>query len=111
MKQHFGQMFLGACIVIAALIFTHPPRRELKTEPYELWRGQFCDYLLNKQTGAVWRYYRNTNPTNEEQIIGEGFEYLWPPIPVRHQRQLTPGWRAPTPADAVGTPLPVLHER
>ncbi len=73
MKQHFGNIFLGACIVIAALVLTHAPKRQ--THHYE-WRweptGDTLLVLLDSDTG---------------DIFGLRTNHTWsvlPPIPVRH---------------------------
>jgi hypothetical protein len=73
-----GSFLLAGSLVISAWLLRPRP-----TPLYELHSGKFCDYLINHQTGTVWRYYRNTNPTNEAEIIAEGFELLGHYSPAR----------------------------
>ena len=63
-------LLAGSLVISAWLLHPRP------TPLYELQSGKFCDYLINHQTGSVWRYYRDTNPTNETEITSEGFELL-----------------------------------
>jgi len=75
MKQHFGQMFLGVCIVIAALIFTHPPQRQ--SHHYEwLKTGELAPVpgLLDSDTGDIYI----CSPADK------GGWFVLPPVPVRH---------------------------
>jgi hypothetical protein len=73
MKQHFGQIFLGVCIVIAALVLTHPPQRQ--SHHYE-WRWDVFDpkapVVLDSDTGNIFILYTN------------GTWIPLKPIPVRH---------------------------
>lgn len=41
------------------------------TDHFELWKSENHDYLLNKSTGQVWRYYRNTDTNGN--LKNEGF--------------------------------------
>lgn len=73
---------------------------------FEISHGQFADYLLDKQSGETWRYYRNDNPTNG-MPDSEGFSYLHeeyqPNSPeIAAARKMTRTWAAshPKPTNA-----------
>ena len=69
MKQHFGPIFLGVCIIIAALILTHPPHRQ--SHHYE-WRVEHNDIgLLDSDTGEI-------------HVLSTNGWRTFPPIPVQH---------------------------
>jgi hypothetical protein len=67
-------LFAGSLVISAFLLRPQP------TPPYELWNGKFCDYLINRQTGSVWRYYEFViigeslceNSWNIFRLLGEG---------------------------------------
>lgn len=59
---------------------------------YELWRGISHDYLLDKQTGETWRYFRNKTNSYPD----EGFS----PLPHGYPESV------PNPASTNATDLP-----
>jgi hypothetical protein len=42
------------------------------TAGFEMWKGESHDYIFNKQSGEVWRYYQN----DTNSIPDEGFSPL-----------------------------------
>ena len=56
---------------------------------YSMWQGKFADYLINKQTGEIWRYYKNTDTNGLPS--SEGFTYLMANYPYmfRHSSVAT----------------------
>jgi hypothetical protein len=71
MKRHFGHIFLGVCIVVAALIFTHPPKHQ--SHHYQ-WHIDSGIALMDSDTGDIY-------------ILSAKDKGTWgmlPPIPVRH---------------------------
>lgn len=56
---------------------------------YEMWRGEFADYLLNKQTGEAWRYYKNKDGKEGFAYLMEEYPYIFKESSVAANKALT----------------------
>jgi hypothetical protein len=65
-NQFWIGLFIG---LVLAMLYFQIKNQPDKSANFEAWKGTGVDFLLNKKTGEVWRYYKNES----NSIPLEGF--------------------------------------